>query len=349
MKQTISITMCGLGIIFSAAACSSSPTGNNDEASLQKRIDTAYQELVVKCNFGSTAQGKQAGALFSGVFAGYGTLPGVPAGLLAKAADCIEAQAKSCADFSEVPACKGLDDAKGTLKTGDACMADVQCATGVCKGGELELETAGIELTCGSCVVPVAEGGNCSDNPCASGLTCSYTNDVGTCVKKTVPVAIGGECDAALRCVDNAYCKLDGAKGTCTANPKAGEACGTNGASSCQTGAFCSFSTKKCEPLPARGASCKEAGRCMGGAACVDDVCVDGAATVGLGASCAGNRVCGEGLACVKTSGTARACATAKKLGETCDNAGNFCDRGLFCGASKKCFDVTKSLSCPLP
>lgn len=105
---------------------------------------------------------------------------------------------------------------KGTLELGRPCMANPQCASGLCQRG---MTFDG----CGQCVDPVADGGPCAFFfDCLPGRHCL----AGTCVRAK---EAGEECTGSVECHIDLMCQ--GAK--CAPMPKVGQPCSDDG--------FCDF------------------------------------------------------------------------------------------------------------
>lgn len=348
-KKTIGRVLFS-GMAFAAMGCPSDATGGG-ASDYAARLQAALERESINCNFNSTAAAKSESRQYGAIVSGLLKLPGVSIATLEKNVLCREQQAETCKSNSEIPACQQVDEnPRGTLKNGDACIVESQCASGACKGGEL-LGGSGAP-SCGTCADGVGEGADCSIETCAPGLSCretiSQTGTSTTTVNKCAKLSsgengakVGESCSNTTYCADGGYC--DGS--ICKAQAKIGESCAS---ADCVRVGLCATATKLCTAMPKLGESCKDSYKCAGGAACVDDACVDGSTYVALGGACNGEtKVCGPDLRC-KSSGNAAACIAAKKLGESCD-AGTPCSSELFCSSvSKTCKSFATDLSCPL-
>lgn len=355
-----SVLLCG--VAFAAMGCPAEATGGGSSSDYAARLQVAYEKQAINCGYSSTAEAKLqaqvAGALFNGLF----KLPGLPTSISEKVTSCTEQAAATCKKASEIAGCEALDAAVGTLKNGDACISEVQCASGACKGGKLSDNGS---PSCGVCADGVGEGADCSVDSCAPGLTCSITTTqtgtttttVGKCAKSGSAGAKIGENCKGTYCAEGGYCSLDTqatpTTAVCKAQAKIGEECGLSSSSSsvCARGGFCPSATKLCAAIPKLGESCKGTSQCAGGAGCVNELCVDGSSYAALGNACnaVGTRLCGPDSRCKSNgNGSGATCVAAKKLGESCD-ATSPCAVDLFCSrVSNKCLSYANDLSCPL-
>lgn len=203
----------------------------------------------------------------------------------------------SCAPYEKAGgACSSNDNCASGLKCGDnlhcvapskageACeQGEPKCADGLlCLGQDSTAKTPGSCYTIDEALSGKA-GDDCSLNDgklCAAGYACEITSIAplgGSCV---ATVQSGAECHAAFpdECPSDEYCAL-GANpllpGTCTAKPKAGEAC----ASALGGGKICAPYTRcdadVCRDIAHAGEDCNTDDTCYSGH-CVNKACVTG-------------------------------------------------------------------------
>ena len=160
--------------------------------------------------------------------------------------DTCLADITSCAAdvFGEAHACSFIFT--GTRTDGQGCENDDDCVSGACIDGDGD---------CGTCEPAVALGGDCTDKPCAQGLTC---DDTETCVEI---LSSGDACTAASdHCDRGLVCTGAGAAAVCAA-----------------------------EVTFTVGSACVETcGGVLSGLACVEAVCV-AINVVGVGEGCDGD------------------------------------------------------------
>ena len=165
----------------------------------------------------------------------------------------------------------------GAVPDGDACVDDVDCATGFC--------TAAWTGTCpGICAPRGASGVSCLDRPCAAGLVCDFTAG-GIC---RTPSAPGGPCP----CGADAWCDTGGATPVCRTLQQSGTC---PGPWACAPGLACAGSPATCRLPASEGTACLPA---VGG-------CAPGLACDPLSQTCRPAPVVGQ--SCVVTVGTATA------------------------------------------
>jgi hypothetical protein len=130
----------------------------------------------------------------------------------------------------------------GAVQTTGACGDDWQCASGRCS-------TPG-DAKCGVCVTPTAEGGVCTNDECAPGLTCVFGGAAGSGICRP-PFPSGGPCDSTRPCADGAICQRQSAnsdQGLCQPPRQVGQSC-SPGVVACdyRQNAQCSPFTSLCE------------------------------------------------------------------------------------------------------
>ncbi len=179
----------------------------------------------------------------------------------------------------EVAECD-FNNTKGSLADGAACASDFQCASGECRGGDVEDD----DLQCGTCAPRGAVGAACGSGlpSCATGTTCRITSG--------------------------------GSTGTCQALATEGQTCDDLNGPSCGTQLQCDNATKKCTRYPKAGAPCE--GICAGSLRCIAKTCQLGAEA---GAACPTGSECSSGLSCNTTTRLCEPTARIP-LGGACGN-----------------------------
>jgi hypothetical protein len=199
----------------------------------------------------------------------------------------------------------------GTLATGAACDVGDQCQSGTCTSYD----------QCGVCADVRALGESCGATAlCATGIC-----DSGVCVVPGSPE--GSACQApkgASGCLPSLYCP----NGTCVPRLHVGDACpdGALSFEACPVGSVCHASVCQSIATMQEGQACDGVTAvCSGeGIFCLDGVCRQPVAGVGLGGSC-GLDVCVPGLMCSYAS-----CAVPAQEGEPCLGA-VACAANLLC------------------
>lgn len=237
----------------------------------------------------------------------------------ANAASCLstfQAAAAACMDVDVAfnsSACQAA--ITGTVATGGACFADVDCAAGTCDtsvacpGVCIAFLTAGqpcttgkavcgLGLACdgatGTCAQLSATGGPCPclpGNYCGVGTSDGGTSDAGTgtCVARKT----SGPCTIVDQCAFGTIC----AQATCTPYVGVGAACVPSpDITACGLGSYCDPGTSKCVAWPVIGQSCAvfpfcQTGYCDNGTS----ICT---ALKAPGASCASPLECQPGNYC---------------------------------------------------
>lgn len=318
MKQFAIPSVLLLGV---AGLHACGPSSDNLNLTFKERAQVAAEKVARECDYQSLASARLSAALHAASATAYLNQPGLAEGQAEIYVKCLESEAAACTD--QTAECAEADALRGTLTESAACFGDRQCASGKCVGGVFLLDAQASLVSCGVCLPSAGLNDACDDDgatatlPCGWGLQCVS----GACTKRTAgtgaKVALGQSCDAHLRvCESGAICE----SGSCVAVPKLGEPCA--GSARCQGGARCDVATSRC---------------------------VDGDAAIAVGAPCHARDACASGARCVlsPSSAVTGVCTKEKVVGEVCASESE-CAPGLFCGASKRCVDVTKDLSCPL-
>ena len=228
-----------------AVGCS----GSIDQKDFCQEYSKALCETSVKC---CTSQSLDEASCETGwkSFCDRGILPAIEAKKTeydpSAAADCVndvrdqQNECKAPSDDEVTASCKKA--LKGTIPEGGDCTEFIlSCAEGLTCRLHISNDT-----TTGTCVKPVAEGGDCSNASCDDGLFCASDD---TCKKAA---AIGEACSGAVQCVRGAYCTQD--SNTCAAQKDEGASCGsafecksfscTNGTCTAESGGFCFVPTQ---------------------------------------------------------------------------------------------------------
>jgi hypothetical protein len=219
-------------------------------------------------------------------------------------ANCAQRPPTGTSLESPLSVCASTVAGTGTLREGDACIADVQCSSGDCVQG-LTINLAGGD----------------------SGTVAKGYSDCGTCARV---VPLGGECsqatDSLIRCETGAYCKEScvGSKcsSTCVPAPSEGEDCKDR----CAQGLLCRRLAERLRCVKAKAAreACTEQNECAPDHSCFSNVCTPFATEGGAcrvdGATLPRDTNCSGALACNPQKLT---CETVvfgalKAPGETC-------------------------------
>lgn len=194
---------------------------------------------------------------------------GESCGLCAPGFHCVGDGTSSCGTCTESPPVEYPSE-------GQACMSPLNDGLG-CKSG----------LTCWNsvCVKPVAQGGNCADAPCETGLCrdgiCVPQPDDGDACQGPF------ECREPLRCSDGVCVKrlaLAAAcsssdecesrscfEGVCVGRRALGMSCGAG--ARCESNLFCESGS--CAAQPRNGESCTETTGCASYGQCLNGTCFD--------------------------------------------------------------------------
>lgn len=201
-----------------------------------------------------------------------------------QAQQCIDATAKQSCDLTATdshiapPACSAMYG--GTIKGGESCSIDAECASGTCSlptdcpttgccvgacrpvqepasaGGSCaknhDCASGLVCATDGTCRKPGGDGAACgSDRECAEGLGCTGAAPVSTGVCHRLPHA--GEACPYQRCADENL-RCDATSHQCVAVGKLGDACPTG--IECATGLECDPTSLTCREFPTLGMPC---------------------------------------------------------------------------------------------
>ncbi|MBI5481377.1 MAG: choice-of-anchor D domain-containing protein, partial [Deltaproteobacteria bacterium] len=259
------------------------------------------------------------------------------------AAACQTCATGACATVvsgDDPPECTGgyTCDMAGACKkkTGQACSAAGECATGFCKDGFCC--NTGCNAPCQSCTTGTCSSvASADDNPeCTGNLTC---DGVGACKKKLAqPCVIGGDCASGF-CKDGVCCDTacttpckSCTTGTCTTVASAEDPPECTGSYTCDAGGVCRLKG---------GQSCTLPSDC-GTGFCKDGVCCNAACTAPClscstgtctpvvsgddNPECTGTATCDVAGACRQKNG--QGCAAAS------DCASGFCKDGKCCNTA---------------
>ncbi len=117
------------------------------------------------------------------------SLDGIAPSYMAYEGACAEAFANASCTKDVAEVCD--DPPKGNVDLGGSCLANAECAEGVC----FTLD----DVSCGICVIPAKEGESCSESPCERGLFCVDA----TCI---VPIQEGHSCTSTAECEGQLFC-----------------------------------------------------------------------------------------------------------------------------------------------
>ncbi len=218
----------------------------------------------------------------------------------------------------------------GTRLQGQGCSLLDECATGLyC--------TSGINQ-CGQCAARVANGGDCSNAPCADTLVCATAGNDTVCVPRDangVGASCGqlntGLCRGRLQCVGGT-CTRPAARGaTCDQNLQTAADCDIFAADGCVNGT--------CTALTwvGIGSTCGDTEQCDNRGTC--DAASTTCTALPSSGACVSDR-CAPGSYCDSGS-----CRTRGGTGASCANVSGSCNDGLFC-ASGSC-SALRHISCP--
>jgi hypothetical protein len=150
---------------------------------------------------------------------------------------------------------------KGTVASGGACFFTQECAdNGTCQATD---SSCSIDQCCpGTCVArsaPVAVGGDCSaaGATCVSGSVCVFDSTTTTVTETCqIPSQAGGPCTSILSCVNPLFC--DAQTKTCQSPVAEGGACNpSNGSPGCNDPHDrCDPTTMLCTPRLGLGSAC---------------------------------------------------------------------------------------------
>jgi hypothetical protein len=223
---------------------------------------------------------------------------------------------KSCADRLATLPCDQVvrqaaecdfDNTKGSLADGAACASDFQCASGECRGGDVEDD----DLQCGTCAPRGAVGAACGSGlaSCATGTTCRITSG--------------------------------GSTGTCQALAKEGQACDNLNGPSCDRLLQCDNASKKCIPYPKAGAPCE--GICAGSLRCIGNTCQ---LAVEAGGACPTGVECGGGTLCNATTKVCEATKRIAVGGACGSGQVGSCDATSYCSSNVCVARVAAGAAC---
>jgi hypothetical protein len=170
-----------------------------------------------------------------------GSLPGASPKAMESWAACNRALGVlSCEEFNTSSGLEACRTPAGAHKAGEACSADVQCATSYCKQ-TIDPDTH--NTTCSVCAPAPGVGQPCGPSTyCDFGLSCSDYENGGVCVR---PAPEGGQCDPALsnNCLGDLTCRGG-----------------------------------RCQPKSTSGGPCIDSRQCAGDLVCLNGACGSGLA-----------------------------------------------------------------------
>jgi hypothetical protein len=298
LKSTFFLLVPALAL--AAAACSTDPGAPTPESACSAYLDAQ----VARANRCRTSSSEVTNNEFKNYCSKLLSAPGMglsPSRITQCATQLRDAGCER--SESDITECNSRD-VKGTLADDVACASDLQCASGNCKGGDIEDDG----LQCGKCAPSVA---------------------------------VGGTCGSGLRCVADAVCVTRGGTGgapttsTCVQRVVVNEGASCANESpdkrvECAPGLRCSFGTETpvCKKLLALGAACKT-GECGGSLACIAGTCqVRG----GEGTTCEVGDECASGFTCDRT---AKKCTKIVEIaeGQSCATSTltQKCATGTYC------------------
>ena len=218
----------------------------------------------------------------------------------------------------------------GKLAGGASCTTNVECQSTECDKG------SGGDVRCpGVCLVPVAEGGDCSDfqnTSCAAGLSCLQPGAAMGPQICARAMPLGGDCSHAF-CEVGTYCDED-VTGKCVAATASGPCTGASW--ECLAGSSCSATSNRCVPQGRSGAPCSRPADCITNLeSCVNGHCMVPSA-VAVGQPCPSDvpTLCDAASYCLTPDGqSSGTCTPRKALGAACSPEGDMysCVAGATC------------------
>jgi hypothetical protein len=287
--------------------------GSTDFAS---RYTTAFCQVFVKCGLSPSVAVCKADYIDTGVFNLTTLFQDIDNGTTiydaSKADPCFDAMATEPCMLSGASGGDQLDAVcagvlTGTVPDGGSCVADTECAAGVCHqpdcGASCCLGTCGqpfpigaacdlssdcvpdakcvydylVSTSRGTCQLGAGQGQPCPmGTACQSGLTCD-TGGTETCVPY---VKDGDTCTADGPACENLNSFCDPQSGTCRPRLAVGSACSVPDGSMSRTGAGCDFwadcVSGTCVALPGAGDACTVPDGGSGALVCRAGDCTDG-------------------------------------------------------------------------
>lgn len=224
----------------------------------------------------------------------------------AKAAACVASIRNGACGITAIVAAEVSPSPCAGVFTGKTAAGGACFVSGECAGTAACIITTNCTTACcmGTCVAPVAAGGNCANAPCVAGTYCRTTGTAANPISRCTAQAAteGAACDAADGCAPPLFCALDpggqsascvkslpatgagcdpdtgcddaqdfcNASKVCARRVAAGQACSAT-VNSCAGYAFCSGTT--CTSWVAEGGACQSdpdsgANNCMGALLC---------------------------------------------------------------------------------
>ena len=296
----------GLALFAALFACSGTDSSVEPPAPIEgeDQMAAAWCETLVRCDLYPdldsclTAIDVVGPDLRAAAEAGH--LEYDPSGASACQAMLADVACEELTGALDLEACEVWD---GTVPDGGACATGAECTTGYCDQGDCD---PALSCCVGACASPegdegVAEGGDCSFEPCVPEAYCDDQVVPATCralLAVDMP-CIEGQCAASL------YCRItepSAGTGLCSALPAEGEACDPalpvcaradnwcdpidnhcrklaavgeacdEFPDNCVPYAWCT-PDGRCEAMPGEGEPCADWPPCLGDLECVDDTC----------------------------------------------------------------------------
>jgi hypothetical protein len=205
----------------------------------------------------------------------------------------------ACEELTGAPDLAGCDVWTGTVPDGGECTNGAECESGRCDPGECDPALSCCTGACASEEVEegVADGGDCTFEPCVPESYCDLGAEPATCRPL---VAVDQPCTEG-QCQVDLYCRItDAALGTgaCSALPGEGQPCDPEVPICARADNWCDPVDNTCRKLAAVGEACDElADNCVPYAWCAPDgLCV---ALPGEGEPCEDWPPCLGDLECV--------------------------------------------------
>ncbi|MBT8495792.1 MAG: hypothetical protein KJO07_22305, partial [Deltaproteobacteria bacterium] len=211
------------------------------------------------------------------------------------ARECLELLTSEACQARDTPLQEALDQAcldgfAGAGETGEVCIVNEECASGVCIFAPGQGDDV---CDLGQCAELATTDQDCAGAPCSVGLYCDGLDT--TCQPL---VAVGGECAQLDACVPGAVCDA----GVCARQGDPDGACNAElGFRACRRFDYwCDPSDSLCKQRVAAGGSCDvDIDECNLDSVCIDSECrlLPGPGEgCDPGVGCAGDSLCEDGL-----------------------------------------------------
>jgi len=288
----------GAGGVATPTGDAGSPLGSGGSADFASRYTAVFCQVFVRCGVSPSVAACKADYIDTGAFNLTALFQDIDSGTTiydaSRADPCFNAMANEPCTVSGASSGHQLDAVcagvlKGTVADGGSCVADTECAAGICR--QPNCNASCCLGTCGQ-LSPV--GAACySSSDCASDAACVYdylsSSSQGTC---QLGVGQGQPCITGTECQSGLTCDFDSAgTGTCAPYVKDGEVCTADGPVCENLNSFCDPQSGKCRPRLAVGSACsvpsgslsRPGAGCVFWADCVSGTCV---ALPGAGEAC---------------------------------------------------------------